>query len=99
MRVLPLSLVSVIALALAPARTACAQAAPDLGVSHVMDVVAVANGDETRVYWLNNLDLTADLALTGGTSFHADVLVNLGGMPNDAAGTLQGINNIEVASH
>jgi porin len=27
------------------------------------------------------------------------VLNNLGGMPNDRAGTLQGINNIEVASH
>ncbi|MBO9623653.1 MAG: carbohydrate porin [Sphingomonas sp.] len=82
---------------LAPA--AQAQEGPDFAVAHTMDVVAVAGEGEDKAFWLDNLDLTADAPLTGTTRAHGYVLVNLGGMPNDRAGTLQGVNNIEVASH
>lgn len=89
--------------AIAPA--AQAQDGVDLGVAYVMDVVAVRAQDRpAKVYWLDNLDLTADLELDkligwNGATLHADVLVNMGGMPNDRAGTLQGVDNIEVPNH
>jgi porin len=82
-----------------------AQDGVDLSAAYVMDVVAVgAHGRDAKVYWLDNLDLTADLELDrlagwNGATAHVDVLVNMGGMPNDRAGTLQGVDNIEVASH
>ena len=66
------------------------------------DVVGVAAGDARGARYLDNLDLLASLDLDravgwrGGTAF-ASVLNNLGGRPNDIAGTLQGVNNIEVA--
>jgi porin len=53
--------------------------------------------------YLDNLDLTADLDLEkavgwSGAVLHAYVLNNSGGAPNDLAGTLQGVDNIEVAT-
>lgn len=66
------------------------------------DMVQVAGrGVENNVYWLDNLNITADADLDGlvgwqGGAFHVHVLNNFGGMPNNAAGTLQGIDNIEV---
>jgi len=92
---------------------ACAFGAPeaqaqdgvDLSAAYVMDVVAVgAEARRAKVYWLDNLDVTADLELEkligwNGATMHVDVLANMGGMPNDRAGTLQGVDNIEVASH
>lgn len=89
--------------AIAPA--AQAQEGVDLAAAYVMDVVAVRVQDRpAQVYWLDNLDLTADLELDkligwSGATAHVDILVNMGGMPNDRAGTLQGVDNIEVASH
>jgi porin len=68
-------------------------------LSEVVPASGTANG-----YYLDNLDLLADANLesligwSGGT-FHAHVLNNLGGRPNDRAGTLQGVDNIEVATH
>ncbi|HVJ03572.1 MAG TPA: carbohydrate porin [Sphingomonas sp.] len=76
-----------------------AQEGPDLTAAYTMDVVGVAAEGEDKVFWLDNLDLVAELPLTSTTRAHADVLVNLGGKPNDRAGTLQGVDNIEVASH
>lgn len=75
-----------------------------LGVDVVYkgDVVGVAAGDARGVRYLDNVDLLASLDLDravgwrGGTAF-ASLLSNLGGRPNDIAGTLQGVNNIEVA--
>lgn len=66
------------------------------------DVVGVAAGDARGVRYLDNIDLLASLDLDraigwhGGTAF-ASLLNNLGWRPNDLAGTLQGVNNIEVA--
>lgn len=53
--------------------------------------------------YLDNLDLTADLDIEKaagwtGATLHAYVLNNSGGAPNDLAGTLQGVDNIEVAT-
>jgi porin len=53
--------------------------------------------------YLDNLDLTADLDLEkavgwSGAVLHGYVLNNSGGAPNDLAGTLQGVDNIEVAT-
>ena len=71
-------------------------------IAYTADVTAVVDGgsDQTARY-LDNLqfNLDGDLAqLAGwrGAKLHASVLANSGGQPNDAAGTLQGIDNIEV---
>nr|WP_276509777.1 carbohydrate porin [Novosphingobium taihuense] len=50
---------------------------------------------------MTNVNLTADLDLArlvglDGTRAHVYVLDNRGGRPNDAAGTLQGVDNVEV---
>lgn len=82
-----------------------ALAASDIEVSldYVVDGITVSQpGAATRLYALDNLDLIATLdlgALAGisDTTLHAHVLNNLGGMPNNRAGTLQGIDNIEVS--
>lgn len=83
---------------------AFAQDSVQIEATETIDLVAVApRGARGETYLLDNLDLIADAdlaALLGwqGASAHVHILNNLGGMPNDAAGTLQGINNIEVAS-
>ena len=66
------------------------------------DVVGVAAGDDARgVRYLDNIDVLAAIDLDravgwqGGSAF-ASLLSNTGGRPNDLAGTLQGVNNIEV---
>lgn len=67
------------------------------------DVVGVAAGETRGVRYLDNIDLLAALDLDravgwqGGSAF-ASLLNNLGGRPNDLAGTLQGVNNIEVGA-
>lgn len=67
------------------------------------DVVGVAAGGTRGVRYLDNIDLLAALDLDravgwqGGSAF-ASLLNNLGGRPNDLAGTLQGVNNIEVGA-
>jgi porin len=75
------------------------------GGRYVADTVYVAKGaDADRIFLLHDAELTVDVdfdrligarGLTGGVH----LLTTAGGAPNDAAGTLQGINNIEVASH
>ena len=82
-----------------------ALAAPpiELSADYVVDAITVSPpGAPTRLYALDNLDLIATLDLgalagIGDTTLHAHVLNNLGGMPNNRAGTLQGIDNIEVS--
>ncbi|WP_380878648.1 porin [Sphingomonas sp. DBB INV C78] len=64
---------------------------------------SVSGGINKNFYWLDNLDVVgnADLdALVGwqGATAHLHILNNLGGMPNNGAGTLQGVDNIEVGS-
>jgi len=70
--------------------------------AYTADVVGVAAGDR-NMEWraLDNLDLVLDVDLERlagwrGARVHGAVLVNNGGEPNALAGTLQGIDNIEV---
>ncbi len=76
----------------------------ELGGKIMLDVSSIASGGSDRkLRALSNIDLTADAdlaALVGwhGAKAHLHVLDNRGARPNDAIGTLQGINNIEVTA-
>lgn len=75
-----------------------------VNVLYKADVVGVASGGAARgARFLDNLDLVADADLDRAigwrrTSAHVSLLNNLGGRPNDLAGSIQGIDNIEVAN-
>jgi len=75
----------------------------DLAGEVTVDIVGVvAGGGDGRLRVLSNVDLFADLDLVRlvgwrGARAHFDLLDNRGARPNDSAGTLQGVNNIEVA--
>ncbi len=68
------------------------------------DLVGVAAGAHARgARFLDNADLMAGVDLDRaagweGASAYVGVLSNAGARPNDIAGTLQGVNNIEVGS-
>jgi len=91
----------------APAQQAAERAAPPIIVSakYVVDTTYVSKGaDSDRTFLVHNAQLTADLdmdRLVGARGLTAGVeLLGTGGaQPNTAAGTLQGIDNIEAASH
>lgn len=76
----------------------------DLSVAYAVDAMStVSGGSDRAVRVLDNLDIMMDAdldALIGwqGAQFHAHILNNLGAMPNDSAGTLQGVDNMEVPS-
>ncbi len=101
---------AVVCLILSLPAIASAQDAPDetsaigLSLSYVAGITAVVDGGlQQRGTFLDNLNIGADLdlhALTGwrGAIAHVDLLNNSGGIPNDFAGTAQGIDNIEVAA-
>ncbi|MET3713039.1 porin [Sphingomonas trueperi] len=82
-----------------------AQMAVDVHLVETIDIVSVARGgDRDRTYALDATDLIADADLARlvgwqGATAHVDVMSTMGGRPNDAAGTLQGVDSIEVASH
>ncbi len=88
------------------APVARAQEAPpppvDLAGEAIVDLAQLVSGSgDRKVRALTNVNLTADLDLArliglDGTRAHFHVLDNRGGRPNDAAGTLQGVDNIEV---
>ncbi|MEH3124000.1 MAG: carbohydrate porin [Sphingomonas phyllosphaerae] len=73
-------------------------------VTYKADVTGVAAGGVARgVRYLDNLDIVAeaDLEKMAGwkrTTAHVSLLNNFGGRPNDLAGSIQGIDNIEVAN-
>ena len=74
-----------------------------LSGSYKVDLAAtVGGGLAKRGRVLDDLQVFADLDLDkavgwkGGT-FHAELLNNSGAMPNDDAGSLQGVDNIEVS--
>lgn len=74
----------------------------ELAGEAIVDLVSVVQGGSDRkVRSLTNVNLTADLNLDrlggwqGGRA-HLHVLDNRGARPNDAALTLQGVDNIEV---
>lgn len=75
-----------------------------LDLLYKADLVGVSAGEGRRgTRFLDNLDLMASLDLERaagwrGGSAYVGVLSNAGARPNDIAGTLQGVNNIEVGS-
>lgn len=75
-----------------------------LDLLYKADLVGVAAGGGTRgARFLDNIDLMAAVDLNRaagweGASAYVGVLSNAGARPNDIAGTLQGVNNIEVGS-
>ena len=72
-------------------------------VAYTGDVSSIRLGSSERTgNYLDNflVDADVDLGLLGiwqGARLHGSVLANHGARPNDFAGTLQGIDNIEVA--
>ncbi len=91
---------------LATASAAADESTPALAVSalYTADISGVARGVRPRAgRYLDNLDVTAELDLEKavgwrGATLHAYALNNSGGAPNDLAGTLQGVDNIEVTT-
>lgn len=70
---------------------------------YTADLAGVPGNGVHAGRYLDNLDAVADLDLEKavgwhGATVHAYVLNNSGGAPNDLAGTLQGVDNIEVAA-
>lgn len=79
-------------------------AAPVLSLSgeYILDVVAVAQGAGTGVRYVDLASLVAEVDLEAAGGWRGGRLVvegiaGTGQRPNDLAGTLQGINNSEVA--
>ncbi|MEO0063260.1 MAG: hypothetical protein RLZZ08_1820 [Pseudomonadota bacterium] len=101
----PITLFALLAIA-APTAAAAQETAPPLDLSGAFTVDAVSvvrGGTDSRLRVLTNLDLmaAADLERIAGwqgTRAYVHVLDNRGARPNDAAGTLQGVDNIEVAN-
>lgn len=91
-----------LAIALCPASARAGDAPIDLAGAVTVDVASVVAGEgDSRLRVLTNLDLTADAdmgALLGwhGARAHVYLLDNRGQRPNDAVGSLQGVDNIEV---
>jgi porin len=94
-------------LALGPALCAPAARADEAAwtrqIVYTADVLGpVAGADKRAGRYLDNLDVSVDGDLgkafgwTGAT-VHASVVNNAGGKPNELAGTLQGVDSIEVA--
>jgi porin len=85
--------------------TAPCAAEPTLNLSadYIADVTGPVSGGQSRAgRVLDNLLIAADLDLEPtlsrtGASAHVSLLNNAGGRPNDLVGSLQGIDNIEVA--
>lgn len=81
-----------------------ASSAFSLDLLYKADLVGVSAGKGRRgARFLDNLDLIASLDLERaagwrGGSAYVGALSNAGARPNDIAGTLQGVNNIEVMS-
>lgn len=67
------------------------------------DVTGVASGGVARgARYLDNLDVVGEVDLDKAAGWkqtvaHVSLLNNLGGRPNDLSGSIQGIDNIEVA--
>lgn len=74
----------------------------DLAATYIADVgVSASGGSDSKARYLDNLDVSLDADLEkliglDGATLHFTLLNNMGARPNDAAGTLQGVNNIEV---
>ncbi len=79
--------------------------AVSVSMVYKLDVMGVAAGGvQRRAVALDNLSINADADLDAllhwhGASAHVSFLANQGGQPGTLAGSLQGINNIEVVHH
>lgn len=75
----------------------------EFSAAYTADLTGMVGGGRPHAgRYLDNLDVTVDLDLGqaagwSGATLHGALLNNSGGTPNDVAGTLQGIDNIEVA--
>ncbi|MGE0742204.1 MAG: carbohydrate porin [Hyphomonadaceae bacterium] len=84
---------------------AAAEDAVSWSLAYTADVMAGASDDvSTRGRFLDNLDVSLDVDLAQavnwrGATLHGHFLNNSGTIPNDDLGTLQGVDNIEVARH
>jgi porin len=95
---------SAAAVAAACAAWPCAaEPAFNLSADYVADVAGPVSGGQSRAgRLLDNLLVRGDLDLErafgwSGASAHVSLLNNSGGRPNDLVGSLQGVDNIEVA--
>lgn len=83
--------------------TASANEGMAVSLEYTGDVVGPFAGAENRGEYLDNLDIgvTLDMGRLAGwggdTTVFVHLLNNSGGAPNDYAGSLQGVDNIEVA--
>ena len=96
------ALLAGLVLAAAPAGAQASDMPVDLSAEITVDVASVIAGDgDGRLRALTNINVMADIDLAAlggwqGARAFFYVLDNRGGRPNDAAATLQGVNNIEV---
>lgn len=97
----PLAPLAAALLLIGGGKASAAEPALTYSVVYTADLTSVHSSGLHAGRYLDNLDVVADLDLekaTGwqGAKLHAYVLNNSGGTPNDVAGTLLGVDNIEV---
>lgn len=85
----------------APAASPADRPVITLTGEYIVDAVAVAQGNETGIRYVDLASLTAEIDLDAaagwrGARLVAQGIAGTGQQPNDLAGTLQGINNDEV---
>ena len=94
---------ALVVLTATPSRAADPASAVSVEATYRVDVMGpVQGGASRRGSVLDDLDLVADADLGqvlgwSGATLHGYLLFNNGQIPNDMAGTLQGVDNIEVA--
>ncbi|MGZ8347166.1 MAG: carbohydrate porin, partial [Allosphingosinicella sp.] len=97
-----------IAAALSAAPAAAQPALPaglSVDASYIADLIGIVSGGVDRgARYLDNLEIAAEADLDEiagwrGGRIGLRLLSNQGGNPNDLAGTLQGVDNVEVADH
>lgn len=107
MRIMKFGSLGATALLLGVVQPARAEDAPppppvELSLTYTADVAAtVSGGSDSKARYLDNYDLIADADLDRlvgweGARAHIYGLGNFGKRPNDSAGTLEGVDNIEV---
>lgn len=103
-RTLPLACAAALSTTSAFADEAETKPAATLQIAYTADLSGAAgSGARHAGKYLDNLDIIGDADLERtigwkGATGHIYVLNNSGGAPNDLAGTLQGVDNIEVAT-
>ncbi len=104
--VLSIGIVLATVSAIEPVRAEEAEPTNSIAVAadYVHDLVGVADGLQTGVKRTDLLSLTADLSLNHlvgwkGGNAHFKVIAGSGQQPNALAGTMQGINNVEVSNN